>query len=257
MKLQLNDVIRVKEDLQFHYTTFDKIVGEVYKVTTIINDHSVLVQKCTINGAVTHSDTKRVRNPDMDYWEFTDYYDTLKTDDPDKLACERGESIPVGASMISDEKLKELMAKIEPPTTPEPMSGGVWWEQYRENPFPDQYPFPAPETDPEIFAVDEEEVGEIKSDGGSSRYYDIPLPDWLIASILERNESGEGAYIKTQELIEVVFDNDFDFGCNFKASVRAAGKMKGAGKAGNTLEYECNKMHYYVDRIEERGKRED
>lgn len=240
MKLTLNDVIRVKEDLQFHYREIG-MVGKVFKVTTIINDTSVLLQECKISGAVTHSETKRVRNPDLDYWEFTDYYDILKTDDPDKLACEHGESTPVGVPMISDEKLKELLAKIEPPIAPETISGGVWWGPHVDNPFPDSYPFPSPQTDPEIFAIDKEVEEEYT--GGSVSYYTVYVTN-------PTTGGREPYYIEVNDLIEAL-DMTFAEGNVVKATCRKAAARKfGAAKKGydNGL-YDSEKVVFFGERM--------
>lgn len=98
------------------------------------------------------------------------------------------------------------------------------------------------------------EGGPIKSDGGSSTYYDIPIPKWLLERMAKRARD-EGYYIKTEELIEIAFDNDFDFGTAFKSLIRARGITKGGGKAGNTLDYECNKVAYYNEKVREKGNR--
>lgn len=92
---------------------------------------------------------------------------------------------------------------------------------------------------------------KIKSDGGSSAYYDLPLSDKLVELILQRKEEGS-AFIKTEEIILEVFDNDFDFGCLFKALVRVKGTIDGGGKAGNTVDYELNKINYYKGKLRER-----
>ena len=88
--------------------------------------------------------------------------------------------------------------------------------------------------------------GAIKSDGGSSKYYDIEIPEHYLQMI---KDSG---VMKVEYLIHILFDNDFDFGCAFKALVRAKGITDGAGKEGNTLKYELNKISYYSDKIEEK-----
>ena len=98
--------------------------------------------------------------------------------------------------------------------------------------------------------------GGIKSDGGSSSYYDIDIPKWLLDRIVERDLDEGVAYVKTEELIEIVFGNDFDFGTAFKSLVRAKGKMDGVGKAGNTLDYECNKIIYSSNKIKDRNARD-
>ena len=97
-------------------------------------------------------------------------------------------------------------------------------------------------------------AGQISSDGGSSSYYDMPIPEWVMKNILDRSHEGQ-AYIKVEELIESTFDSDFDFGNAFKSLVRAKGAYEGKGKAGNTVDYECNKIKYSVDKIKAREGR--
>ncbi len=98
----------------------------------------------------------------------------------------------------------------------------------------------------------------IRSDGGSSTYYDISIPGWLIARLDARDAvpgSSGGCYIKTEELISVMFDNDFDFGNVLKSLVRVYGAMNGSGKAGNDVPYDLNKIGYSVDKIRETDRR--
>ena len=92
------------------------------------------------------------------------------------------------------------------------------------------------------------QTGAIKSDGGSSGYYDIQLPDWLIDLIIERR------YIKTEELIEVL-GSDFDLGNIIKCAVRINSLQNGVGKAGNDVTYDSNKIIYSAGRLKERDKR--
>lgn len=99
-----------------------------------------------------------------------------------------------------------------------------------------------------------EERKPIASDGGSSSYYDMYVPEWLLTKLLERSAEGK-CYIKTEEIIEAMFDSDFDAGTAFKSLVRVWGNLQGAGKAGNTVGYECNKIKYYANRLNERGDR--
>lgn len=93
----------------------------------------------------------------------------------------------------------------------------------------------------------------IQSDGGSSSYYDLPIPEELLNKILERKEAGK-AYIKTEEIIRYCFGNDFDKGNLFKSLVRIHSAELGFGKAGNSIEYDCNKIHYSADKIAQRNK---
>lgn len=95
--------------------------------------------------------------------------------------------------------------------------------------------------------------GAIKSDGGSSSYYDIVIPDWLMTNILDRSYKGD-AYIKTEELIEVL-GSDFDLGNIIKCVVRINSLQNGVGKAGNDVAYDSNKIIYSAGRLKERDKR--
>jgi hypothetical protein len=105
-------------------------------------------------------------------------------------------------------------------------------------------------------ACTDETVGAIASDGRSSAYYDIDLPDWLIDRVLNRIIEGR-AYIKTEELIEAAFNDDFDAGNAFKSLVRLWGAFNGAGKAGNSVSYEKNKIEYSVGKLEQRYERKE
>ena len=94
----------------------------------------------------------------------------------------------------------------------------------------------------------------IKSDGGSSTYYDIDIPAWLLYTLKERQKEGK-CYIKTEELIECGFSSDFDAGNIFKSLVRAWGALNGVGKAGNGVDYECNKIIYSANKLKQRNQR--
>lgn len=179
MKLTLNDVVRVKEDMQFHYTMIDKIVGETFKVTTIINDDSILVQRCTENGALTHSETKRVRNPDMNWVELTDYYDILKTDDQDKLDCGHGETILVESNTISEATIADFIVRFNKADPPSVQSGGVWYGPNHIGDWPTMPDTIWPQFDggglknPSTSTEGSKEEVEEEYSGGSSSYYSV------------------------------------------------------------------------------------
>lgn len=78
----------------------------------------------------------------------------------------------------------------------------------------------------------------VKSDGGSSSYYLVTLPEGAYTL----NEDGSVSWM-LEEYIKFGLQNDFNRGNLAKANHRI-GK-----KAGNTLEYDKNKMHHYVDRL--------
>lgn len=95
----------------------------------------------------------------------------------------------------------------------------------------------------------------IKSDGGSSKYYDIELPEWLFERIQDRYNDTGVAFVKAEEIIEAGFDNDFSHGNLFKSHLRAFRCTQGQGKEGNTLDYEVNKILYYAERVREQARR--
>lgn len=99
------------------------------------------------------------------------------------------------------------------------------------------------------------QTGAIKSDGGSSSYYDLEIPEWLVDKILERKTEEDKFYIKTEECCEVFFGNDFDYSNLFKSSVRSYGSEQGKGKSGNNVAYEMNKVQYSANKIKELSER--
>ena len=105
----------------------------------------------------------------------------------------------------------------------------------------------------DVINTDLKQQGPIKSDGGSSSYYDLNIPEWLLYTLNERQKEGK-CYIKTEEMISAFFGNDFSFGTLLKSLVRAWGIKKGAGKAGNDMKYETGKIRYYADKILEQNE---
>ena len=79
--------------------------------------------------------------------------------------------------------------------------------------------------------------GKIKSDGGSSSYYLVTLPEGSFSL----NKDGSISFM-LEEYIKYGLSNNFDAGNLAKANHRFE------NKEGNTAKYEKNKMHHYVDR---------
>jgi hypothetical protein len=90
-------------------------------------------------------------------------------------------------------------------------------------------------------------MSAIKSDGGSSSYYDIAIPRWLLDNIKERG------YLKTEELIEIL-GSDFDLGNIIKCAIRINSLKNGIGKEGNDVRYDANKIIYSAGRLKERDR---
>lgn len=81
-----------------------------------------------------------------------------------------------------------------------------------------------------------------KSTGGSSNYYKITLPEWVI----EKHKSQ--GFVMLEDLAEVMFDNNFNYVNVFKAQKRMFELEKGGGKEGNSFEYDATKSKYYIDK---------
>ena len=81
-----------------------------------------------------------------------------------------------------------------------------------------------------------------KSTGGSSEYYKVVLPQWLL------DKQKENGYIMIEDLAEIMFDNDFNYTNVFKAQKRMFDLQNGGGKLGNTLDYDATKCKYYIDK---------
>lgn len=85
----------------------------------------------------------------------------------------------------------------------------------------------------------------IKSDGGSSNYYNIPLSNNVLKRVIETG------VIKVEDIIEAL-GSDFDIGNIIKCAVRINSLQQGIGKEGNTVEYDVNKIKYSANRLVER-----
>lgn len=82
-----------------------------------------------------------------------------------------------------------------------------------------------------------EEIKKEKSCGDSSGYYWIEIP--LDRVVVKNDRVG----FMLEEYIKFGLDNDFDRGNLAKANHRIG------SKEGNSIDYDTNKMHYYVNQI--------
>lgn len=92
-----------------------------------------------------------------------------------------------------------------------------------------------------------QERGTVKSDGGSSSYYQLQL---LVNSNkikeLEGHDEVKVVELETGDIIRSLVDNDFDLGNIIKACRRIHQAKKGTGKAGTDVEYDCKKIEYFL-----------
>jgi len=82
----------------------------------------------------------------------------------------------------------------------------------------------------------------VKSSGGSSNYYKVELPQWLL------DKQKENGHIMLEDLAEVMYGNDFNFTNVMKAQKRMYELTQGGGKEGNSFEYDATKVKYYTDK---------
>lgn len=76
----------------------------------------------------------------------------------------------------------------------------------------------------------------VKSDGGSSAYYELTLT----------NKHGDSIQCETGDVIRSLVHNDFSLGNIVKACRRVAEAQQGRGKEGVTPEYDLNKIIYFA-----------
>lgn len=91
-------------------------------------------------------------------------------------------------------------------------------------------------------------TAEVKSDGGSSSYYqlNVRLPADRVKP-LGNGVAVVDVSLETGDLIRALVDNDFDLGNIIKACRRMHLAKHGKGKAGTSVEYDANKIGYFRD----------
>lgn len=87
----------------------------------------------------------------------------------------------------------------------------------------------------------------IKSDGGSSGYYKLKmrLSSDNVSKVPDHDELVD-IELETGDVIRALVDNDFDLGNMVKAIRRIHQASKGQGKDNTTVEYDCNKIDYFL-----------
>ncbi len=87
----------------------------------------------------------------------------------------------------------------------------------------------------------------VKSDGGSSSYYQLKMK--LLGSAVSNiaGSSNVNVDVETGDIIRALVDNDFDLGNVIKACRRIHQAKKGEGKAGTDVEYDLKKIKYFLD----------
>lgn len=85
---------------------------------------------------------------------------------------------------------------------------------------------------------------KVKSDGGSSSYYELTIT----------NKAGGSIKCETGDVIRALVGNDFDFGNCVKALRRMYLATLGKGKEGTDIPYDCNKVRYFLSEIERVNK---
>lgn len=87
-------------------------------------------------------------------------------------------------------------------------------------------------------------TAKVKSDGGSSSYYELTIT----------NKNGESIKCETGDVIRSLVGNDFDLGNCVKALRRIYLSSIGQGKEGVDVAYDCNKVRYFIGEVERVNK---
>lgn len=93
---------------------------------------------------------------------------------------------------------------------------------------------------------------KVKSDGGSTSYYELPLSERMVSGILAQIDAIEQPTLQTGDVIELLVGNDFDAGNVIKALRRIFESKKGKGKEGVEQTYDIKKCHYFIDEVEKK-----
>jgi len=87
--------------------------------------------------------------------------------------------------------------------------------------------------------------GEVKSDGGSSSYYQLEV---LVpaANCITVTPQVIKVQFETGDVVKALVDNDFDLGNVLKAMRRVHLAAQGKGKEGTSIEYDMKKIEYFI-----------
>lgn len=83
----------------------------------------------------------------------------------------------------------------------------------------------------------------VKSDGGSSSYYEINLPQKVIDRIVSTGK------VEVKDIVRYGFGNDFDCGNIIKATKRIYENKQGRGKQGTDVSYDANKIKFFTEEL--------
>tara|TARA_R110000803_G_scaffold5230_11_gene17378 strand:- start:4257 stop:4547 length:291 start_codon:yes stop_codon:yes gene_type:complete len=92
-------------------------------------------------------------------------------------------------------------------------------------------------------------MAKVKSDGGSSSYYELPVPQYLLNKLAQQERDCEPPTMETGDVIRMLVGNDFDAGNIIKALRRIIMAKKGLGKEGTDIEYDLKKIEYFAKEI--------
>lgn len=160
-----------------------------------------------------------------------------------KVATEELQCIPMTSWSSFDTELSQAFDWRDTP------QGHFFWRLVVEgiNPYtlaPDIFKDQLPTVVESVVNESEPNLEKVKSDGGKSSYYWVELP---LESVKIDNEKGVVGFM-LEEYITHGLNNDFDQGTIAKSNHRI-GK-----KAGNSVEYDVNKILHSAERLKKKRK---
>lgn len=84
----------------------------------------------------------------------------------------------------------------------------------------------------------------IVSDGSSSSYYTFDI----------KNKAGQTITVEVGDVCRAMVGNDFDLSNIIKAARRLSEASQGRGKAGASVDYDCNKVVYFANEFKHWNK---
>ncbi len=98
-----------------------------------------------------------------------------------------------------------------------------------------------------------EENKKIKSDGGSSDYYKVDVPQHILERLIKSRNNNQRIYIEVGEIIDMMLGDRFTYGNILKALKRIFEVEEGRGKVGTDIKYDANKIRWFLGEIEKKN----
>lgn len=236
-------VIKADPDWAFWCSDMDACVGNTYKFDSVDSDGNIVLNCGERSWAFPPrcvefvTDEKQVKQSKPGEW--VEPYEGMRI-------RFTGEKLPLDCSydtvyeLMVDDENGDFYIVDDAGDYNSTVEGRECWEHYGVVVVEDDQP--SAKLD-DIVSVSVAEAAPIKSDGGSSAYYQKQIIRLVDGAVFE---------CQTGDIIRSMVANDFDGGNILKALDRIFQNIQGKGKDGVSIEYDCNKIIYFAEIIKQR-----